>query len=107
MQCIHVLSDGISRSILQICMSGAHLSDVVETVEDVLPGLLALDAGLQLVLLGRLQAPERIRTVHISVKELRRFACTAMRIQNCIWVFRNKNEKLILSSGVSIVEIRL
>lgn len=47
-----------------------YLSDVVEAVEDVLARLLALDACLQLVLLRRLQSPERIRAVHVTVEEL-------------------------------------
>lgn len=62
-----------------------YLSDVVEAVEDVLPGLLALDAGLQLVLLGRLEAPERVRAVHVAVEKLGRLRCAGQNKTNCYY----------------------
>lgn len=52
-----------------------YLTNIVQTVEDVLPRLLTLDAGLQFVLLGCLESPERVCAFHVTVKELRRLGC--------------------------------
>ena len=64
---VHLLGQQLAP--LQV---GGHvdLAHVLQTVEDVLPGLLALDLGLGLVLLRRLQPPEGVAGVPVPVEEL-------------------------------------